>query len=231
MPGAVEPAVVDAGREDDGVRADARRRPAELHQPRRAALVERGHARGRSAPRRRTSPPAPSPARSSSRAGDARREAEVVLDPRALPGLAAGGLALDQHRAQPLRRAVDRGGQPGRAAADDRRGRRTSLGGVVVRPDRSASSRVGRRDQRLAVRRDHHAAASARPVAAASSSRWPSSSSLDVEPAVRHLVAGQEVADLGASAPTSGGRPPWMLAAPARWSDAARSSSSSSTTG
>ena len=47
------------------------------------------------------------------------REAEVVLDPRALPGLAARRGALDEHGPQPLRGAVDRGGEPGRAAADD----------------------------------------------------------------------------------------------------------------
>ena len=46
-------------------------------------------------------------------------EAEVVLDPRALAGLAARRLALDEHRAQPLRRAVHGGGEAGRAAADD----------------------------------------------------------------------------------------------------------------
>ena len=52
-------------------------------------------------------------------AGDAVGEAEVVLDPAALPGLPARGLPLDEHGAQPLGRAVDGGAQPGRAAADD----------------------------------------------------------------------------------------------------------------
>ena len=52
-------------------------------------------------------------------AGHAVGEAEVVLDPRALPGLPAGRLALDEHGAQALRRPVDGAAQPGRAAADD----------------------------------------------------------------------------------------------------------------
>ena len=57
--------------------------------------------------------------RARSAPGEAHREAQVVLDPRALAGLAAGGLALDQRRPQPLRGAVDRGRQAGRPAADD----------------------------------------------------------------------------------------------------------------
>ncbi len=52
-------------------------------------------------------------------AAEAGREAEVVLDPARLAGLAAGRLALDHHRPQALRGAVDGGRQPGRAAADD----------------------------------------------------------------------------------------------------------------
>ena len=52
-------------------------------------------------------------------AGEALREAEVVLDRRALTGLTAGRLALDDDGAQALGGGVDRGGQPGRAGADD----------------------------------------------------------------------------------------------------------------
>ena len=55
------------------------------------------------------------------RAAQAGGEAEVVLDPAGLAGLAAGRLALDHDRAQALRRAVDGGGQTRRAAADDDR--------------------------------------------------------------------------------------------------------------
>ena len=73
-----------------------------------------------------------------------RGEAEVVLDPRALPGLAARRLALDQHRLQPLRRAVHRRRQPGRARRRRSPGRRTAA------PPASAAraarrSRAGRR--------------------------------------------------------------------------------------
>ena len=45
-------------------------------------------------------------------------KAQVVLDPRALAGLAAGGGAFDEHRAQSLGGAVDGGGQARGAAAD-----------------------------------------------------------------------------------------------------------------
>ena len=51
-------------------------------------------------------------------AGDAVGEAQVVLDAGTLPGLTAGGGALDQHGLESLRGAVDGGGQPGRSAAD-----------------------------------------------------------------------------------------------------------------
>jgi hypothetical protein len=52
-------------------------------------------------------------------AGDARREAEVVLDPRRRARLAAGGDALQRDRGQTLRRAVDARGEPGRPGSDD----------------------------------------------------------------------------------------------------------------
>ena len=82
-------------------------------------------------------------------------EAQVVLDPRGLARLAAGGELLHQHGAQPLGRAVDRRAEPGRAAADHdqvvevprRRGRQAHLGRDLG---------VGRRDQRLAVGGDQH---------------------------------------------------------------------------
>ena len=48
-------------------------------------------------------------------AGDAGREAEVVLDPRAGAGLPAGRDHVDAQRSQPLGGAVDGGGQSGRA--------------------------------------------------------------------------------------------------------------------
>ena len=52
-------------------------------------------------------------------AGDAVREAEVVLDPGRRAGLATWRLALDHEHAQPFRGAVDGGCQPGGPAAHD----------------------------------------------------------------------------------------------------------------
>ena len=50
---------------------------------------------------------------------DAVREAEIVLDPRALPGLPPGRPSLDQDRAQALRGRVHGGAEPGRTTTDD----------------------------------------------------------------------------------------------------------------
>ena len=52
-------------------------------------------------------------------AADPGREAEVVLDPRARPGLAARRPGLDHQRPQSLRAAVDRRRQSGRPGAED----------------------------------------------------------------------------------------------------------------
>ena len=52
-------------------------------------------------------------------AGDAGREAEVVLDARARRRLPADRDGVDRQRPQPLGRAVDRRGQPGRSGTDD----------------------------------------------------------------------------------------------------------------
>ena len=73
-------------------------------------------------------------------ARDARREAQVVLDPRRRPGLAARRLALDDDRPQPLRRAVDGRREPGRSAADDHRVVLAAAGSVVS-PSNSATRR------------------------------------------------------------------------------------------
>ena len=80
--------------------------------------------------------------RVSSRAGDPGREAEVVLDPRARAGLAAGRPGLGDERAQPLRAAVD-GGSPARPAR--RRARRGRSARRRPRRAARASARPGRR--------------------------------------------------------------------------------------
>ena len=77
------------------------------------------------------------------------RETQVVLDPRALPGLPAGRELLNQHGAQTLRGAVHRSAEPGRAAADNT-GRRSPW--TAWSPGRPAL-RVPRRSARSADRR------------------------------------------------------------------------------
>src|SRR5207302_8083020 len=52
-------------------------------------------------------------------ASESGRKAEIVLNSRTKSGLAAGGFALDDHRAQAFACAIHSGGKPGRAPADD----------------------------------------------------------------------------------------------------------------
>ena len=85
-------------------------------------------------------------------ARDAGREAEVVLDPGRGAGLAAGRLPLDHDRAQPLRRAVDRRGEPGRPGADDH-GVVLGGGGLGREPEQLRHAALLRPDDRLPV--DH----------------------------------------------------------------------------
>ena len=83
-------------------------------------------------------------------AGDARREAEVVLDPRRRARLATGRLALDHDRPQPLGGAVDGGRQPGGPRADDHRVvlRGHRLGRDVRAAPPRAAAAVARRSSR-----------------------------------------------------------------------------------
>ena len=74
-------------------------------------------------------------------AGHPGGEAEVVLDARARARLPAGGLALQHDRAQPLRRGVDGGGQPGGADADH--GDVDHLRGVELLGDAEAVRQFG----------------------------------------------------------------------------------------
>jgi hypothetical protein len=91
-------------------------------------------------------------------AGDAVRKTRVVLDPRARPRLAADRDRVERDRAQALGGAVDRSGEPGRAAADDDEvedvpGRRLERQPEVRREisRRRAPHRVGRRDHRRQI--------------------------------------------------------------------------------
>ena len=87
--------------------------------------------------------------------GHAAGKSEIVLDAGRGPGLPSGCLALDQHRAQPLRRAVHRGGEPGGTAADDRHvvERLARLG---LQSDLLGQRAQRRRDHALTVGKDHH---------------------------------------------------------------------------
>ena len=79
------------------------------------------------------------------------REAEVVLDPRARPGLAAGRPGLGDERAQALRAAVDRRRQPGRPGAehDEVEALAVDLG---AQPERARDLRGGRVAHHVASR-------------------------------------------------------------------------------
>ena len=127
-------------------------------------------------------------------AGEAVREAEVVLDPRALAGLAAGRLALHEHGAQPLGRAVHRRREPGRAAADDDQVVEVELGlGRDAEPRRELERR--RRLEHRAVAQEHRG----QPVRAdAGDVEQPArlGVAVEVEPLVGDPVAGEQVARL-----------------------------------
>ncbi len=191
-----EAPVGDAGGEDHGVRvnsgavreADAARGPVDLQ----ADHVARGQHLGPELGRLPAGP------LGQLRPGHPVREAEVVLDPRALARLPSGRGALDQHRAQPLGRAVHRRAQPGRAAADDDQVVEV-LGGRGGQSHLAGQLGVGRLHQRLAVRGDHDR--QPEPVAVGGLDAGRAQQPLPFRlvrgvPAVRHLVAGQELAHL-----------------------------------
>ncbi len=128
-------------------------------------------------------------------AGDARGEAEVVLDPGGGAGLAAGRLALDHDRAQALRRPVHGRGQPGRAGADDHR---VVLGGarLGVDPEQLGHPAQLGPDDGLAVDDPDR-----RPVLLGGQGAAPllgRVGSLGREPLEGDLVAVEEAAQLGA---------------------------------
>jgi len=126
-------------------------------------------------------------------AREALREAEVVLDPRALAGLAAGRLPLDQHGPQPLRRAVDGRRKTRGAAADDDQIVEGELG-ARVQAELLGELPVARRLEPRAVVEQHDR--QPRRVCARAGDLDPRLLvALGVEPLVRDLVAGKEVAD------------------------------------
>ena len=127
-------------------------------------------------------------------AGQAGREAQVVVDPRRGPGLAARGLPLHHQGLESLGRPVDGGGQAGRSAAhDDQVVERQ--GGVRPQADPLGDLGVGRADEVGPVGEDDQRLAGG-VDAGAGDELGCLRLRLDVEPAVRDLVAGQVVLDL-----------------------------------
>ena len=122
------------------------------------------------------------------------REAEVVLDRRAPPRLAARRLALHDHRTQPFRRRIDTSSQAGWASADDAQVVKRLLR-TGVQPESCGEAECRRRAKRLAVR-DEYEWQVAGAALARLRNRSASASPLDVVPAVRHVVACQEHLDL-----------------------------------
>jgi len=89
-------------------------------------------------------------------AGDAGGEAEVVLDPGRGAGLPAGGDRVDRQGLQPFGGAVDRGGQAGRARADDEQVAGRVRWDRGAQPDRLSQLGVRGFAQHLVAAPDHH---------------------------------------------------------------------------
>ena len=129
-------------------------------------------------------------------AGHPVRETEIVLDPGALAGLAAGRGPLDQHGLQAFGGAVHGRTEPGRAAADHHQVVEV-LGRGGAQADPGGQVRVARRDHGLPVRCDDQRQS---PAVHPGRGQQPLPVRLvGGEPAVGHLVAGQELADLRAA--------------------------------
>ena len=205
-PGRVELPVGDAGGQDDRVRGDLGA-VGEPDDAGRAADLEpddvaRGEDLGAELGRLPPGPVGELGARTRRRGSrGSSRSASSARPGRRWP-------ALDQHGAQALGRAVHGRAEPGRAAADDDEvvevGRRAWSTG----PTCAASSAVGRA-RRRAVPSGVTTSGSASPSGPPRPSRRCALRLVGGEPAVGHLVAGQEVAHLGRAAPTSGARRPW----------------------
>ena len=132
-------------------------------------------------------------------AGEALREAEVVLDRRALAGLPAGRFALDDDglQALPTRRRPPPRARPGPPPTMHRS--YSGCSALVRRPSASARSSVDGAAQRL--RRRGPARAGGRRRSASRGVVQPQRFvvAFEIEPAVRHVVAGEERLDLVAA--------------------------------
>ena len=124
-------------------------------------------------------------------AGDAGREPEVVLDARAGAGLSAGRDHVDAQGSQPLGRAVDRGGQPGRAAADDDEVE-AAVGQVADGQAEVLGQRTRRRPAQHRSRHDHDGKLG-RGDAELAQQTFDGVVVVGVQPLVRDPAAGQEL--------------------------------------
>jgi hypothetical protein len=125
------------------------------------------------------------------------REAQVVLDRRALFRLTPGGLALHDHGAQALGRCVHRGGQAGRPAADDAHVvQGLSRGGAQT--ERACQIERRRRAERVAVRHEHEREVGRCRLGEVTQPPG-LGVALDVVPAVGHVVARQKHLDVVAA--------------------------------
>ncbi len=88
--------------------------------------------------------------------GDARRKPEVVLDPRARPGLSARRVRFEHQHVQPFRRAVHRRREPGRSGADDDEVADVGLIDRVVEAEALGDLLVGRIAEHELAAADQH---------------------------------------------------------------------------
>ncbi len=126
-------------------------------------------------------------------AGDAGRKAEVVLDAGAGAGLPAGSFRLDDNGAEAFTGAIDGGGEAGRTGADDDDVVEI-LGGLNAEADagRRASRDRGRQGQRRRRRGRREVSAGSSLTVLEERERFRAGG--DIEPAVRNVVAREEVA-------------------------------------
>ena len=163
---------------------------------------------------------APEPARLLQRAArelvarHAGREAEVVLDPRRRAGLAAGRLALDDDRAQALRRAVDGRREPGRARRRRSPCRTRRPSASVPRPSSSATRR--QRGRITVLPPTTRIAGQSSSAGSGPPQRSAASGASGRDPRERDLVAVEEAPQLGARRRPSGARRRSRAAAAAR---------------
>ena len=94
-------------------------------------------------------------ARGQGEPGDAGRKAEIVLDSRRGPRLAAERFGIEHEHRQAFRRRIDGGSEPGGPSADH--GHVVNLAGIELRRDAEANSgfSLGRAFQHRAVRAYH----------------------------------------------------------------------------